>query len=662
MVEKSFAFLSGLCAFAVQSKSSFINVYLWLTKMKKPFFSNNLPIVLVADSLFFSLAWYWAFFLRFNFFIPDDSVALIQRTLPFVIVLKLLVFYFFAIYRGMWRYTSLNDLFSIIKASAVGSFILVFLVWFFHGFEGLARAIFIIDWVLVVFLSAGYRVGIRLYFGLVKGDEYARNPVARLFFHSEDKGKTRKKLLIIGAGDCGEKIYREIRDNASLHFRVVGFIDDHPLKQGRQIHGIPIVGGTGDIADMVRRFRVDEALIAIPSSSSAQMRAIVFNCKEAKIPFKTLPGMGELIDGRVSVKAIRDVAYRDLLGREVTRLEEDRIGGYLNNTRVLVTGAGGSIGSELSRQICRFKPETLILFERAESPLYDIEIELKKNFPFIHIIVVLGDIRDRRQLAKAFETHRPTVVFHAAAYKHVPMIELHPWKAIRNNIVGTRNLVEAAKEYHVNRFVLVSTDKAVRPTNVMGASKRVAELVVQGQNGCSMSATQFMMVRFGNVVGSVGSVIPLFKKQIEAGGPVTVTHPEMTRYFMTIPEASQLILQAGAMGQGGEIFILEMGTPVKIVDMAKDLIRLSGFEPEVDIPISFVGLRPGEKLYEELITKGEGIVATSHEKIMVLNGQACDQEDLNCRIDRLRALAYNQDSEGIKTLLKEIVPEYTPGK
>ena len=627
-----------------------------------PSLSRNLPLVLAADALLLSLAWYGAFFLRFNFLIPDDSIALIQRTLPFVITLKLVIFYFFDIYRGMWRYTSLSDLFNIIKASTVGSLILVLMVRFFHGFEGFARATFIIDWVLVIFFSAGYRVSIRLYFGIVKGDEYARNPIIRLFFQKGKSDDKQKKLLIIGAGDCGEKIYREIRDNASLHFRVVGFIDDHPSKQGRQIHGIPILGGVDKITGMVRQFQIDEVLIAIPSASSVQMRAIVSSCKESGIPFKTLPGMGELIDGKVSVKAIRNVAYRDLLGREVIRLEEERIGGYLNNIRILVTGAGGSIGSELCRQICRFKPEALILFERAESPLYDIEIELKKNFPYVRIIPVLGDIRDQRQLATAFEAHRPKVVFHAAAYKHVPMIELHPWQAVRNNIVGTRNLVKIAKQCDVDRFVLVSTDKAVRPTNVMGASKRVAELVVQGQNGCNPSKTRFMMVRFGNVVGSVGSVIPLFKKQITEGGPVTVTHPEMTRYFMTIPEASQLILQAGAMGQGGEIFILEMGIPVKIVDMAKDLIRLSGFEPEIDIPIQFVGLRPGEKLYEELITEGEGIVPTSHEKILVLDGQACNQEELNSQIDRLKKLARELDGAAIKKVLKEIVPEYTPEK
>jgi len=329
---------------------------------------------------------------------------------------------------------------------------------------------------------------------------------------------------------------------------------------------------------------------------------------------------------------------------------------------VLVTGAGGSIGSELCRQICRFRPDKIILYERAESALYELELELKRNFRDIEVVGLLADVRDRRQLQKGFEATKPQVVFHAAAYKHVPMLELQPWKAIKNNIQGTRNVVEYAHEFGVERFVYVSTDKAVRPVNIMGTSKRVAEMLVQGQNGCGLSDTRYMIVRFGNVAGSVGSVVPLFRKQIEKGGPVTVTHPEITRYFMTIPEACQLILQAGAMGEGGEIFILDMGTPIKIDEMARDLIRLSGFEPDIDIKIEYIGLRPGEKLYEELITEGEGIISTSHEKIMVLRGKECNIDLLNGGIDELARLAYEQDAEQIIDKLKEIVPEYEPAQ
>jgi FlaA1/EpsC-like NDP-sugar epimerase len=368
--------------------------------------------------------------------------------------------------------------------------------------------------------------------------------------------------------------------------------------------------------------------------------------------------MSELINGKVTVNAIREVAYRDLLGREIIRLEEKKIGAHLKGQIVLVTGAGGSIGSELCRQICRFEPEKIILFERAESPLYTIELELKQSFKNVKVGSILADIIDINQLEKAFEANRPHVVFHAAAYKHVPMLELQPWRAIDNNVLGTKNLIEVSAKSEVSSFVFVSTDKAVRPANIMGASKRLSEMLVQGQNGCGMSDTKFMIVRFGNIVGSVGSVVPLFKKQIQKGGPVTVTHPEVTRFFMTIPEACQLILQAGAMGNGGEIFILDMGTSIKIDDMARDLIRLFGFEPDMDIKVEYIGLRPGEKLYEELITEGENIVPTRHEKIMVLKGIECDLQLLNGMVDKLARLAGEQMGDQIKSKLKEIVPEY----
>ena len=628
--------------------------------MKTNKISGNLPIVLLLDGVIFTIAWYCAFLLRFNFLIPSITEGLILRSIGLIVPLNILTFYFYDLYRGMWRYTSIKDLSNIIKATTFSSLIIFMAIYFSHGFLNFARSALIINWFLIIFFTAGYRVGMRLYFGLFKGDEMARNPIKTFLFQNGKEKEGVKRLIIVGAGDCGEMIYREIRDNAALKYRVVGFLDNDVSKHNRQIHGISILGSPDDIELIAAEMKADEVLIAIPSATSEQMREIVLKCKESGIEHKTVPGMGELIDGRVTIQAIREVRYQDLIGREVVELEERRIGDYLENIRVLVTGAGGSIGSELCRQICRFKPETLILFERAESPLYDIEIELKRMFPYIKIIPVLGDIRDRRQLSKALEASQPQVIFHAAAYKHVPLIESHPWKGIRNNIVGTRNLVEITNEFEVDRFVFVSTDKAVHPTNVMGTTKRIAELVVQGQNGEKTSTTRFMTVRLGNVVGSIGSVIPLFKKQIEAGGPLTVTHPKMTRYFMTIPEAAQLILQAGSMGDGSEIFILDMGTPIKIVDMARDLIRFSGFEPDRDIQIEFIGLRPGEKLYEELITEGEGIVPTSHEKIMVLKGQTCEQDELNKKIDELRELAYEQDADGIRKLLKEIVPEYNP--
>ena len=621
---------------------------------------KNFLIVLAIDVFLVAFAWYFANLLRFNFDIPLDSMAAITRLVPIILGTKLVIFYLFDLYKGMWRYTSMVDLLNIIKASGISSLLVVTLVAFTHGLAGFARAAFIIDWGLTIFLIAGYRLGIRLYFWLGPKDRFSSFRFLTLFKLKKGGRSGAKKLLILGAGDCGEKIYREIQDNASLRYEVVGFLDDDLTKVGKLLHGVPVLGTTSELKSFAQRIGAEETLIAIPSATSAQMRALVARCEESGLPSKTVPGMGELIDGKVSVKAIRDVDYRDLLGREVIRLDEDRIAAYLQKARVLVTGAGGSIGSELCRQICRFNPACLILYDRAESPLYEIDLELRTDYPEAKVVPVLGDIRDRSQLSRALSDYQPQVVFHAAAYKHVPMMELQPWKAVRNNILGTRHVMDLSREHGVERFVLVSTDKAVRPVNVMGASKRVAELLVQNQNGCDSARTKFITVRFGNVVGSVGSVVPLFKKQIERGGPVTVTHPDVTRYFMTIPEACQLILQAGAMGEGGEIFILDMGTPVRIVDMARDLIRLSGFEPAVDIKIEYVGLRPGEKLFEELITSGEGIVPTNHEKIMVLRGKTCDQERLNAIIEELTKLALEQNGAGIRSKLQEIVEDYRP--
>ncbi|MCJ7594912.1 MAG: polysaccharide biosynthesis protein, partial [Desulfobacterales bacterium] len=511
---------------------------------------TNFIIVMAIDAVLLASAWYLSHLLRFNFNIPPESWAVMSRLLPLILLTKILILYLFDLYRGMWRYTSIADLLNIMKAASVSSLFIVALLAFTHGIQGFSRAILVIDWILTIFLISGYRVGIRLFFWLGGKDTSARVASLGLFRLGLSEKSPGKRLLIIGAGDCGEKIFREIQDNASLRYRVVGFVDDDESKVGRQIHGIQILGTTADLKGIAGRMRADEALIAVPSASSAEMRTILSRCKDSGIAYKTVPGMGELIDGRVTVSAIREVAYRDLLGREVIQLDEDRIGACLKDAAVMVTGGGGSIGSELCRQICRFRPRSVILYERTESALYEMDLELKGSFPYVEIVPLLGDIRDRRQLSLAFSAYRPQVVFHTAAYKHVPMMELQPWKAVKNNILGTRNVIDVANDHGVERFVLVSTDKAVRPTNVMGASKRVAELMVQGQNGCEISKTKYMIVRFGNVVGSVGSVVPLFRKQIEKGGPVTVTHPEMTRYFMTIPEACQLILQTGAMGDG----------------------------------------------------------------------------------------------------------------
>jgi FlaA1/EpsC-like NDP-sugar epimerase len=487
------------------------------------------------------------------------------------------------------------------------------------------------------------------------------------FFASRSSGN-RKNLLIIGAGRTGEKIRREFGDNSGLKYNVIGFLDDDSTKVGMYIHGTPVLGTVDELNRIVEEKAISEVIIAISNATSAEMRHIVELCEGTGLKFRTVPSIGELIDGKVSIKSIRDVSFSDLLGRPTVELTEGAIREYLTNKRILITGAAGSIGSELCRQVSQFQPQSLILLDRSESPLYEIEMELKQSFPAMRYEVVLGAIQNEDQLRGVFDEYKPQAVFHAAAYKHVPMIELNPWEAVFNNIVGTRNVLRMCQlsGEGVERFVLISTDKAVRPTNVMGASKRVAEIMTQLSSGICPQTKQ-MVVRFGNVIGSSGSVIPLFIKQIARGGPISVTHPDVTRYFMTIPEASQLVLQAGAMGNGGEIFILDMGNPLKIMDVAKDLIRLSGLEPGIDIEIQVVGLRPGEKLYEELIIKGEGITSTDHKKIMVLRDSLthCDStiekwNELNEEVNQLMTLAKERDSRGIMIKLKEIVPEYTP--
>jgi FlaA1/EpsC-like NDP-sugar epimerase len=631
---------------------------------------KNLIVVIAADLVLILTSFYSAHLARFDFSLPEPYRTGFVQLLPWVVLMKLFFFYLFDLYRGMWRYTGITDLLNIIKATTASTAIILVFVLFTTRFTGFSRSVFVIDWCFTVLLIAGLRLAIRVFFihsGYGLRPKEALWKALKTFVpqwgHRMPEGRgPRKRLLIIGAGNSGEKILREIQDNPHLRYEVMGFLDDNPRKIGMKIHGVPVLGAIDHLAVIAAKFSLDELLIAIPSANASQMRRIVSRCKESGTPFKTIPSMGELINGQLSIRAVREVAYRDLLGREPVKLDPKRIGDCLTGQCVMVTGAGGSIGSELCRQICRFSPSCLLLFERAESPLYDIEMELRDGFKAIELVPVLGDVRDKAHLARLFEQYRIDTIFHAAAYKHVPMLEQHPWKAVENNIQGTLHLLAMANRFAVRRFVLVSTDKAVRPANVMGASKRITEMLVESQNACFATKTRFMIVRFGNVVGSVGSVVPLFKKQIEKGGPVTVTHPEATRYFMTIPEACQLILQAGSMGSGGEIFILDMGTPVKIDDMARDLIKLSGFTPGTDIAIHYTGLRPGEKLYEELITEGEGIVPSGHEKIMVLRGKQCNLEALNGKLDRLFELAAQQDGDAIRRAIADILPEYQPSK
>ena len=620
--------------------------------------SRNFWLVLTADAVLLFFAHLLAYGIRFDFMPGPEEWARVRLLLPVLLPGKLLVFAFFGLYRGMWRYTGLADLWNILRACAVTSLLILGFLLMATRFEGFSRAVFLLDAIFTFLFVAGLRIGLRFFYQQTAGGRRFGGEVRQIAVQPHQ----HKPLLIIGAGDAAEKIVREIRDNRSLPYVIKGFLDDHPAKIGQRIHGIPVLGPIVDLQEQLRRTGAKEILIAIPSANRDQMGRIVELCRESGVPFKTLPGLGEIISDKVSIKAIRDVSYKDLLGRPPVRLELERIEEVMAGRTVLVTGAGGSIGSELCRQILRFKPGRLILFDAGEENLYRIEMEILHERGFQDYVAVLGKVQDRELLAHVFRRYRPEVVFHAAAYKHVPLVEHNPWEGVYNNIFASKRLMEAAVTHGAGRFILVSTDKAVRPTNVMGASKRLTEMIMQSY--CWGAAAtgrrpRFMAVRFGNVLGSSGSVIPLFKRQIEMGGPVTVTDPEMTRYFMSIEEAAQLIMQATTMGEGGEIFILEMGTPVRIGQMARDLIRLCGKEPDTEIEIKYIGLRPGEKMHEELITEGEGIVPTGHEKIMVLRGQCLDPATLAGPLANLKQLAAAHDAVGIKAELQKIIPEYT---
>ena len=613
-------------------------------------------LMILSDAVLFILALGLSYLMRFEFSLSHINHHQFFDLLLWMVPLKFIIFLFVGLYRGMWRYTSVRDFWLLARACFISSALIMVIMMATNRFQGYSRAVFVADGILTFFLTGGARMVIRSFYKI--GGELQSQAMM-----PPDRKPVR--VLIVGAGQAGEKILREIMENNSLNYYVEGFIDDNMEKQGRTIHGIRVVGTVNQISAIAKKANINQILIAVPSANGDQVRHISEVCQKSNVSYKILPGIGELIDGRVSVKALRDISYEDLLGRSPVRLNTKGIRNYLDGKTILVTGCGGSIGSELCRQVIKYQPRSLILFDASEANLFNIQMELQNEKYYRDCEPVLGHVQDEVLIDSVFKKFKPDVVFHAAAYKHVPMLEKNPWQAVFNNIVGSRVLMETAVRHHVDRFVLVSTDKAVRPTNVMGTSKRVTELIMQCQQG---NGTRLMAVRFGNVVGSSGSVIPLFRRQIEQGGPVTVTHPEVNRFFMTIPEASQMILQAGTMGEGGEIFILRMGTPVKIADMARDLIRLSGKEPDEDIKIVFTGLREGEKLYEELITVGEDILPTGHEKVMVLRSNNLysgskniqeAKEQLYREIDELVKIAKRHDAKGIKKKLKEIVPEYT---
>lgn len=638
--------------------------YRHLSRLKSRLKNRNTWLLIVADCLLIACAHFLAHAVRFEFLRQFGDLSHYYTFVPFLIIVRLPVFYVMGLYSGMWRYTGVRDLINIVKAILLSSLIVVAILLFQNRFNGFSRGVLVLDTVFTFLFICGFRLLIR----------WLLNDGLRRVTRNQH---AYKKLLIIGAGSAAEKTLREIVANETLAYEVVGFLDDNPNKKGLRIHNIRVWGSVDEIKECAEETRADEILIALSAVTGKQMQRIVSLCQSTNLPYKIIPGYGEVIDGRVSTSAIREISYKDLLGRAEVKLENDKIGKYLTKKTVLITGGGGSIGSELIRQIVDFQPEKIIIYDAGEENLYHIQMELLHEYGLSNVVPILGKVQDQGLLNKVFKDHRPSVVFHAAAYKHVPLVENNPWQAVDNNIVASQLLIEAAIIYGVERFVIVSTDKAVRPTNVMGASKRMTELLMsayrkknwQGNLSAGWASfvdinniehnTVFMAVRFGNVLGSSGSVIPLFKRQIEMGGPVTVTHPEITRYFMSIEEAAQLILQAGSMGHGGEIFILKMGEPVKIANLAKDLIELAGKKIGEDIEIVFTGLREGEKLYEELITEGEGIVETGHEKIMVLNGGSVllDCEAITA-VTELVIHASRFDRAGVCDYLKTLMPEY----
>lgn len=609
----------------------------------------------LAHAGLFSLSLFAAFAMRYEF--RSWEAWFLQEYLtylPLTLAVKLPVFGLSRIYRDSWKYVGLRDLFAVVRATHISIFALVAIyylsqaIWvrFLPPNKALwvPYSIFLLDWLFTIAFVAAARVGYRFYYEELRPLESA----------------AEVRLLIVGAGDVGDSILREIVRTSEARYHVLGFLDDDERKQGARIRGIEVLGPTEQIRQVCERHGVEEVLIAMPSAPQRKIRHLVELCHGMNLRFRTVPAVSDLIEGRVQVSQIRPVDIEDLLGRDPVTLDTQGIGRYVQGKVVMVTGAGGSIGSEMCRQICRFKPLRLLLVERMENALFEINRELARAFPGIDCKPCVADIGDAARIRALLLAEKPTAIFHAAAHKHVPMMEWNPGEAVKNNILGTRTLADAACACGVEKFVMISTDKAVNPTSVMGCTKRVAEMYVQQLASATRAKTEFVTVRFGNVLGSSGSVVPIFKEQIARGGPVMVTHPDMVRYFMTIPEASQLVLQAGAMGRGGEIFLLDMGEPVKIVQLARDLITLSGLRPNEDIEIKFTGIRPGEKLFEELSITGENASQTQHPKIGIVTKRPEDFERVCEAIDELIAMADAATPDEIRAALRRAVPEYTP--
>ncbi|MFZ0594503.1 MAG: nucleoside-diphosphate sugar epimerase/dehydratase [Bryobacteraceae bacterium] len=582
-----------------------------------------------------------AFLLRFDFNVPADEWVHVAYAVPIWVVVKTVAFHMFRLDNRSWRYISAPELLNItwlnLLASCGGMVTILLLAP-----QGLPRSVYVLDFLLCVCATAGIRVVTRLC-----GEKVDR----------PDRKRPSKRVLIYGAGNAGVCLLREIRMSPKLGWRVCGFIDDDPGKRDLLIQEVPVFDSRRDLAGLVREAKIDEILIAIPSAAGPQMVHILQRCQNAGAPFRTIPRIADIIEGSGLTTQIRNVAVEDLLGRRPVNLDETAVRRKVDGRVVLITGAAGSIGSELCRQVARFQPERIVAFEISETGLFHLESEMRALFPGVPFHAEIGNIQNSQRLDELMDEYRPKIVYHAAAYKHVPMMESQVFEAVENNILGTCNVALAAARHGVSDFVMISSDKAVRPTNVMGATKRISELLIKSlhENG-----TRYVSVRFGNVLGSNGSVVPIFKKQITEGGPVTVTHPDMRRYFMTIPEAVQLVLQASTMGQGGEIFVLDMGEPVRIVDLARNLILLSGLRPDEDIRIEFTGIRAGEKLYEELSGYDENTAVTDHAQIKVLMGSGLPNDAMAAYVRCLREACEKRDFGNVLLCFKEIVPDYNP--
>jgi len=583
-------------------------------------------------------AWFLAYLTRYNFQPYAGVWPILWQTLPVVLTVQGLVLWRFGLYRGLWRFASVPDLWNILRAAAIGVFIIALAEFLINRLAGIPRTIFLLYPIYLVLLLGTPRLSYRIW------RDYRLGML---------NGANRKRVLILGAGRAGEMLARDMRRDGN--YIPIGFLDDQPALKGFKVHNLPVLGTIDRLPEIARDHALDLVIIALPSATNAQMRRVVEICEQAAIEFRTLPSLQDLGTGQPTVSELREVNIEDLLGRTPITLDWNRISKGLAGQTVLVSGGGGSIGSELCRQIARLRPAALVLFENNEYNLFEIERELRGKHPDLVLHAYLGDVRDRASVVRAFEHFTPQVVFHAAAYKHVPMLESQAREAVRNNVLGTRLMAQTADRFGCEAFVMISTDKAVNPANVMGASKRVAEIYCQ--SFAKRSRTRFITVRFGNVLGSAGSVIPIFQKQIKAGGPVTVTHPDITRYFMTIPEAAQLIMQAGVMGEGGEIFVLDMGEPVRIGYLAEQMIRLSGKTPGEDIEIIYTGLRPGEKFYEELFYDQEEYKSTGHDKILLAHSVVVDWSMLTADVRAIEEAVERYDEGEVHRLLKRIVPE-----